>query len=137
MTTEAQTQINFSTTDYDKTTAIARYRERLAELREAAEEEDIERSEASERDFRAFVTDNPGWRKAALGLMDNGNLRAVWKDDDGSHLGLQFLGNQFGEYVIFKKRSSTTLVSRAAGVDTLDGIKAQVDAFDLAALVTL
>ena len=121
---------------YDKATAIARYSERLAELREAAEEEDVEWSETSERDFRAFVTDNPGWHKAALGLMDNGNLRAVWKGDDGSHLGLQFLGNQFGEYVIFKQRSAEGPVSRVSGVDTLQGVVAQVGVFNLDEMVT-
>ena len=120
----------------DKATAIARYSERLAELREAAEEEDVEWSETSERDFRAFVTDNPSWRKAALGLMDNGNLRAVWKDDDGSHLGLQFLGNQFGEYVIFKQRSAEMPVSRVSGIDALQGVVAQVRAFNLDEMVT-
>lgn len=121
---------------YDRAAAIARYRERLAEIREAAEDEDIEWSETSEQDFRAFVTDNPGWRKAALGLMDNGNLRAVWKGDDGSHLGLQFLGGRFGEYVIFKQRSAEMPVSRVSGVDTLQGLVAQVRAFNLDETVT-
>ena len=123
-------------TSYEVATAIARYHDRLAELREAADEEDIEWSETSERDFRAFVTDNPGWRKAALGLMDNGNLRAVWKGDDGGHLGLQFLGNQFGEYVIFKQRSAEGPVSRVSGVDTLQGVVAQVGVFNLDEMVT-
>ena len=112
------------------------YRERLAELRESADEEGIEWNEPSELDFRFFVTLNRDWRKAALGLMDNGNLRAVWKGDDGSHLGLQFLGGQFGEYVIFKRRSEAMPVSRVSGVDTLDGISAQVVVFDLVPMVT-
>lgn len=115
--------------------AITAYGDRLAELRDAAEEEGVEWSENSERDFQAFVTGNPSWRKAALGLMDNGNLRAVWKGDDGSHLGLQFLGGQFGEYVIFKRRSETMPVSRVSGVDTLDGVIAQVGAFNLDEMV--
>ena len=68
--------------------------------------------------------------------MDNGNLRAVWKGDDGSHLGLQFLGGHFGEYVIFKRRSEAMPVSHVSGVDTLDGISAQVVAFDLVPMVT-
>ena len=106
-------------TPYESARAIADYSARLDDLREAAAEEGIEWSEASRQDFQAFVTGNPGWRKAALGLMDNGNLRAVWKGDDGSHLGLQFLGDQFGEYVIFKRRSETMPVSRVSGVDTL------------------
>ena len=142
MTTEAETQrsINAEMTRESFSGlpegALEPYRDRLSALREAAEDEGIEWSDASERDFRVFVAGNPSWRKAALGLMDNGNLRAVWKGDDGSHLGLQFLGGRFGEYVIFKRRSAAMPVSRASGVDTLDGVVSQVRAFNLADTVT-
>jgi hypothetical protein len=67
--------------------------------------------------------------------MDNGNLRAVWRGEDTSRLGIQFLGNQSVEYVIFKRRQGAKEVSRAAGFDTLDGFKKQIQAFDLKALV--
>ncbi len=57
--------------------ALERYHERLAVLREAAAEEDIEWSEDSQRDFEAFVIGNSGWLKGSILPMDNGNLRAV------------------------------------------------------------
>lgn len=117
---------------------MARYRDRLAELREAAEDEGIEWSEASEHDFRVFVIHNPGWRKGAVVLVDNGNLRAVWDDDndDDRHVALQFLGGGHVQYVIFKRRPGASgASSRVAGDDTFDGIKRQVGAFDLNSLV--
>ena len=124
-------------TPYETATAIARYRDRLAELRAAAEEEEIEWSESSQQDFQAFVTNNPGWRKGSIVLMDNGNLRAVWDDDndDDRHLAVQFLGGGHVQYVIFKRREVAEKVSRVAGTDTIDGIKRQVEAFDLGPLV--
>lgn len=117
--------------------AFERYLERLADLREAAEEEGIKWSEDSQQDFQAFVTDSPGWRKGSIVLMDNGNLRAVWDDDhdDDRHVALQFLGGGQVQYVIFKLRPGASKVSRVAGNDTFDGIKRQVAAFDLNPLV--
>ena len=69
--------------------------------------------------------------------MKNGNLRAVWDDDnDGDrHVALQFLGGGHVQYVIFKRRPGVVKVSRVAGADTLDGIRRQVQAFDLNPLV--
>lgn len=121
----------------DPTFAFERYRERIAVLREAAEEEGIEWSEDSQRDFQAFVTGNSGWRRGSIVLMDNGNLRAVWDDDhdDDRHVALQFLGGGQIQYVIFKLRPGESRASRAAGNDTFDGIKRQIAAFDLNSLV--
>ena len=120
-------------------TALAQYRDRLAELREDAEDDAIVWNEASAQDFHAFISDHPHWRKAGLELMDNGNLRAVWewKSDDETHLALQFLGNMMAQYVIFKRRPGAENVSRVAGADTFDGIKRQVAIFELIPLVHL
>ena len=67
--------------------------------------------------------------------MDNGNLRAIWKDGEGSRLGLQFLGGGMVQYVVFKRRSAKQQVSRVAGRDTFKGILRQVEAFDLGSLL--
>ena len=74
-------------------------------------------------------------RKGNVVLMDNGNLRVVWKDDSGTHIGLQFLGGQVVQYVVFKRRAAASLVSRVAGRDSIDGMRRQIEAFDLQALV--
>ena len=56
-------------------------------------------------------------------LMDNGNLRAIWRDGQGTHLGLQFLGGGMVQYVIFKKRAKEQSLSRATGRDSLEGLE--------------
>lgn len=111
------------------------YSRRIEVLHSDAEADDFALNEASERDFWQYIGSIPFAQKASLVLMDNGNLRAVWKDDDESHLGIQFLGNQWVEYVIFKRRPSTGDIARVAGRDTLDGVKRQIDAFDLTSLM--
>ncbi len=112
------------------------YAQRLEELRECASEDDecSDMRESSKEDFWWFVKSMPWARKAELVLLDNGNLRAVWKGDDKAHIGLQFLGDQLGEYVIFTRRPGAMKVSRVAGIDTLEGLKKQVRAFDISLL---
>lgn len=111
------------------------YRNRIAELREYGVEDGVTINPASEKDFWSFVKSLPAARQGSLVLMDNGNLRAVWEGKDESHLALQFLGGRMIQYVIFKRRPRASKVSRVAGADTFDGIKRQIDAFDLETLL--
>ena len=111
------------------------YQRRIEELSRYGVEDGITLSEASHRDFWAFM-DSAGYsRRAGVALMDNGDLRAVWRGDDHSHLALHFLGDRTIRYVIFRRRPASKHVSRVAGTDTFDGIKQQVLAFDLESLV--
>ena len=96
------------------------YQSRLTELRHHAQDENIPWNHHSETDFQTFITANSHWRKALLGLANNGNLRATWRADDGSHLALQFLGHGDVEFVMFKQRHESASVSRATGHDTSD-----------------
>ena len=109
------------------------YECRLEVLRADAELDDLTINVDSEQDFWDFVASADYLPRAMLALMDNGDIRAVWKGDDSSHLGLHFLGNGVIQYVIFKRRSDSRRISRVAGVDTLGGIRKQIAAFDLAA----
>ena len=112
------------------------YRNRIEELREYGEDEGVAINQASERDFWSFVKSLPvASRKGSLVLMDNGNLRALWKGKQESHLGLQFLGDRMVEYVIFKRRKRARKISRVAGADTFDGIRRQIESFELSALL--
>ena len=99
------------------------YSLRIELLRSDAEDDGLVLNEASEKDFWQYIRSAPFAQKAGLVLVDNGNLRAVWKDDDESHFGIQFLGSQWVEYVIFKRRPSTVDVARVAGRDTLEGVR--------------
>ena len=107
------------------------YKFRITELREAGEEEGIEANDASEKDFWAFVKSLPATREGALFLMENGNFRVIWQGSDESHLALQFLGGRMVEYVIFKRRKRARKVSRVAGADTFDGVRRQIEGFEL------
>lgn len=107
------------------------YRVRIETLRGHAESDEITVRSESEQDFWAFMDSLPEAPKAEVVLMDNGNFRAVWEDAEQSRFAVQFMGAQQGEYVIFKRRPDAADVSRVAGIDTLDGIKRQIRAFDL------
>ena len=113
------------------------YLRRIEDLREDARLDAMPWNGDSGADLLAFINANPGWRQGRLGLMDNGNLYAVWKDAAGSLLSIQFRGRQLAEFVIFRRRPGATEVSRIAGSDTLDGVKRQVGSFDLLGLVLL
>ena len=67
---------------------------RIKQLRDYAAEDGIQVNRDSEKDFWSFVDSAPFANRAGLVLMDNGNLRAVWKGDDSARIGIQFLGRQ-------------------------------------------
>ena len=111
------------------------YGPRISYLRDEAGYDGYELNESSERDFRRFVRSRPYIRKGDLVLLDNGNLRAVWRDEQGRHLGLQFLGGSMVQYVIFNRRQADQRISRVSGRDSLEGIARQIDAFELHSLL--
>lgn len=111
------------------------YLERMKLLQEEARHDGYTLNFASEIDFRQFIESAPNMRRGNLVLMDNGNLRAIWKDERGTHLGLQFLGGRMVQYVIFKQREQGPRISRVTGRDTLEGIEQQIGAFELHSLV--
>jgi len=111
------------------------YMSRLKILRDAAEHDGYTLNLPSEVDFKWFIQSYSDIRRGNLVLMDNGNLRAVWKDEQGAHLGLQFLGGGMVQYVIFKRRRQEQPVSRISGRDSLEGLERQIDAFELHSLL--
>ena len=112
------------------------YRERIRELAKYGAEEGTAINPESQKDFEAFIEQRPRWRKGLTELLNNGNLRAVWKDDAGNRLGLQFLGGQQLEYVIFRRRPNPGEKLREAGRDTFAGIDQRMAQPDLLRLVT-
>lgn len=110
---------------------VASYKHRIKVLKEQAELDGYSLNVPSEAAFLEFVEKNPLIRRGRLVLMENGNLRAVWKDDNGAHLGLQFVDSRTVQYVIFKQRQPSAPVSRVTGRDTMEGISRQIAAFDL------
>ena len=114
---------------------LAAYMSRMKRLQDEAVHDGYMLNLASEIDFRHFVRSAPDIRRGNLVLMDNGNLRAIWKDEHGARLGLQFLGGRMVQYVIFKRRKKEQLISRVAGRDSLEGFERQIHAFELHSLL--
>ena len=114
---------------------VRAYMVRIDALRAHAAQDGYHLNAGSEQDFWDFVLSEPRIRKGNLVLVDNGNLRAVWKNDEGTRLGLQFLGGGMVQHVIFKRREAAQLTSRVAGRDTFQGVRRQIDAFELDSLL--
>lgn len=111
------------------------YRERIATLREYGQADGVTLRPESEAAFFDFIKANAYARRASLVLLDNGNLRAVWKDDDGNHVGVQFHGEQVASCVIFKRQAHGAETDRVVGKVTLDRVRKQIRAFGLDGLV--
>lgn len=101
------------------------YQTRIEALKSYAALDSFSLNEASERDFWSFIKASPFIKKGQLFLTDNGNLRATWKDSEGNHIGLQFLGNHSIQYVIFRHHP-TGRISRVAGCETQSGINQRI-----------
>ena len=108
---------------------IAQYEARLQLLTDSGVQDDIELNESSERDFFSFIDLALYLHSASLVLLDNGNIRAVWKLSDWDRIGIQFRGNGMASYVIFKRISEGD-VSRVAGLTSLEGVRAEIQKFD-------
>jgi len=59
--------------------------------------------------------------RESLFLRDNGNLRAVWSDDEGNCVGIQFFGDS-ARYVIFKRHADGE-IWRDAKCDSLNNLE--------------
>ena len=112
------------------------YASRIEFLREEANMENITFNKDSEQDLWKFIKSTQSNKRGSLFLMDNGDLRVVWDDDENNLVGLQFLGNSLARYVIFKRRTENGTVSRVAGSDTLKGVNAQIQTFELGTLLS-
>ena len=82
-------------------------------------------------DFWPFIESVPRLNKAGLFLLDNGNLRAVWRGKNKTHVGVEFLGEQDVRYVIFKRRPASEKVYRERGSDSLEGMRERLRDTDL------
>ena len=88
------------------------YERRIAQLRAFAEEDGIELSARSEGDFFDFACTEPRTRAASLVLLDNGNLRAVWRAGE-REVGVQFHGGGSVQYLISREGDDGKITHRA------------------------
>jgi hypothetical protein len=102
--------------------------ERVQFLRVQAVIDRVPFSDSSLADFQDFMREISPRRRPSLFLNDNGNLRALWKNDRREQVGLQFLGEGDIQFVIFKERKGTLRMARIAGIDARDKILAHMKA---------
>lgn len=110
---------------------------RIELLKSIAEEEEGLFNSLSKDDFWSFMKHILFFNRPKIFLLENGNLRAVWKGVNGAHIGLQFLGNGNIQYVIFVRRPGARKISRSYGRDTFSGVLEYIAASDLEGLIHL
>lgn len=112
-------------------------RKRLEELRSIADEEGYKISAASEKALKAFLAATSFTKRPYITLLDNGNVRAFWEDKAaGEQIGLQFLGGDHVQYVIFARRAGQGYIARSAGRDLVTNMESQIDGNGLRRLMT-
>ena len=110
------------------------YEERIAQLEGYLKEDGLTLDRKSESDFWSLMESMFFTRKAGLVLLEDGTLRAIWKDNRGNRLALLFHGNGTAQYVVFVRQFDAPTL-RKAGTVPLNGIKALIEGYGLAALV--
>lgn len=101
--------------DTPNSRVILEINERLEELEVVGKEENLIMSQDSKSEFLKFIhLLNPSIRPLIF-IVENGNLRALWPHDDGRQIGLQFLGEERIQYVMFDEKQSDGTVNTEYG----------------------
>ena len=109
---------------------------RLEVLKEIAAEEGFAVSPGSEKALKAFLAATSFTKRPYITLLDNGNVRVFWEDKaTGEQVGLQFLGGDQVQYVIFARRGRQGYIARSAGRDLVTNMESQIDANGLRRLM--
>jgi hypothetical protein len=99
---------------------------RVNELRIEAQTEGEPFSETSAADLQEFIHVAGPTKQPGLFCLDNGNLRALWRSGH-EQVGLQFLGEQRVQFVIFAQREAPEMMMRIVGIDTLGNMAARIE----------
>jgi hypothetical protein len=108
--------------------------DRLADLREAADDEGIAYRDAAENDVREFLALAGAQVRPALYLLDDGSLRAKWTNLNGEQIALQFRGDRYAHHIFFVQRASGE-ITKVMGRDTLEGALSQIRTLGLLSLL--
>ena len=107
------------------------YVERIETLKELAGEEGYVLDESSYNNFHKFLGKYPRLVHADLVMLDNGNLRAIWKGEKGTEVGLQFLKDSRVQYVLFNEFGPNCVESRPYGKGGFEETMKKIKEFDL------
>jgi hypothetical protein len=86
--------------------------------------------EGSLADFHVFVDPLRLAIRPSIFLLDNGNLRGLWKNETNEQVGLQFLGRGAVQFVMFALRKNPRMMMRDFGVDAISAIRERIRAND-------
>lgn len=115
--------------------ALSAALQRIERLKADARIEDLEVSEASEEDLVAFLKAQTFTRRPSIGLLDNGNLRAVWRNSKHEQIGLQFRGDGECQYVFLSSRKDGQPMAATYGRDTVAVASKLIAALELERLI--
>ena len=109
---------------------------RVKDLHEAALDDDMTISKASEADLRHYVIRQlRPTQRPSISLLANGNLRAHWKDANGRQIGLQFQGGGWVQYVLFWQAQPSSSMSTSVGRTEVSAIIAMINNNHLQGLI--
>ena len=127
---------DFSAASLRRNQVLQRCSERIAELWALGRLEDILLDANSATQFLKFVRSLPDPKIPSIFLLDNGDVRAVWKNAGGEQVALQFIGRNQIQYVIFARRNAPPLIARSSGRDTAAGVIAQIENLGIKSLIS-
>lgn len=110
-------------------------KQRISLLKRIGAEENISPSEKSGELLVEFLNRRTIDNKPSIFLLENGNFRALWKNEKGEQIGLQFLSDENIQFVIFARRPDRSDLARSYGIDTPEGIKHIIEANRLRTLL--
>ena len=113
------------------------YEVRIQTLRGyATEDDDVEAvNEDSINDFWSFMQTREFTRRSGLVMLDNGDLRAVWREMEGHEVGIHFPGNKTVIYAIFKRNPDGSDAEPAIGTSSFKDVVAQLEELELLTFV--
>lgn len=106
--------------------------DRVAELRECADEDDIQLSEESAELLGSFIGTHAS-RMPAIVYTDGGFFRAIWRNSSGEQAALIFRSAKEVQFVFFAMRDGD--ISRATGIAAIDDLPELLQAHMVAQLL--
>ena len=108
---------------------------RIRYLKTEAIKSDERFSASSENALKEAMKVLPYSKPPSVFLLENGNLRTVWRCSDKQQIALQFRGNDDIQFVFFFKREDSDEIKFAYGRDSVAGIIKQIEGFNLSHLL--
>lgn len=115
--------------------SIDAYDERIGYLKKEANLDGYDLNSNSLICFLEFLRKSSTTKTGDLTLLENGNLRAVWKNGATDRIGLQFMNRGILQYVIFMEQKDSTRVLRVYGRDTINAIMERISSMGLSHLL--